>query len=201
MPFYTSCKSIAWDIVSCCDRMRAHDIDIQSPNVSPVVLRSEMTTTPVSSYNSRKTQRKGTLRSNKREYGYDDAMAEHITDRVFYYNTILYNPEAAKAIYRRVLLNFTLKYDAISDEIPQVLGLPILPYYGKAVQLHNGKTAKPIGTLHLQWQIYNGKKAYKTKFLVIKDNHFDMLLGRSSIKKYKLWKEDGDIEKRLQYPC
>ncbi|KAL3458635.1 hypothetical protein BJX64DRAFT_292014 [Aspergillus heterothallicus] len=128
-------------------------------------------------------------------------MAEHITNRVFFYNTILYNSQAEKAIYRRVLLNFMLKIDAISDEIPRTLGLPILPYRGKTVQLHNGKTTKPIGTFYLQWQIYNDKKVYETKFLVIKDSQFDMLLGRSSIKKYKLGKMDGDIEKRLQYRC
>ncbi|KAJ0425120.1 hypothetical protein BJY00DRAFT_308452 [Aspergillus carlsbadensis] len=128
-------------------------------------------------------------------------MAEHITDRVFFYNTILYNPQIEKAIYRRVLLSFMLNIDAISDEIPRVLGLPVSPYSGKAVQLHNGKSAKPIGTLHLQWKIYSGEKVYKTKFLVIKDSHFDMLLGRSSIKKYKLWEVDEDIEKRLQYRC
>jgi hypothetical protein len=213
MSFYTICKSVARDIVSCCDPTR---IETRHSKGSPEVLHPEATTNFASLDSHRKTQRRCNFRSHKSwsnrrhryakaltlkkgEYGYPDATSDHITDRVFYYNTVLYSPQTEKPIYRRVLLSFVLSIDAISDDIARVLGLPILPYNGKAVQLHNGESAKPIGTLHLQWKIYNGKRVYKTKFLVIKDSHFDMLLGRSSIKKYKLWEVDGEIEKRLQY--
>ncbi|KAL3490123.1 hypothetical protein BJX62DRAFT_207743 [Aspergillus germanicus] len=198
MSFYTSCKSVARDIVSCCDSTR---IDTQQTTDSPEFLHPSTTTKPGNLYDPRKAQRKGGHRLQTREHGCADTSSDHIIDRIFFYDTILHVPQAEKVIYRRVLLSFKLKIDAISDEIPRAMGLPIHSFSGKAVQLHNGKTATPIGIFPMRWQLYNGKKIYKTKFLVIKDSQFDMLLGRSSIKKYKLWEEDGDIERRLQYRC
>ncbi|KAL2845646.1 hypothetical protein BJY01DRAFT_180218 [Aspergillus pseudoustus] len=199
MSFYTSCKSVARDIVSCCDRTREHHIEPRYPTDSSDILRLGTPTSFVNPQGRRMARRKGNRKSHKSEYGYADTMPNDIIDRVFFYDTKLYNPQTEKPIYRRVLLSFMLNIDAISDEIPRVFGLPISPYKGKAVQLHNGKFADPIGTFQTRWQIYNGKKVYKTEFLVIKDSQFDMLLGSSSIRKYKLWKEDADIEKRLQY--
>lgn len=106
---------------------------------------------------------------------------------------------AKDVVYRRILLDFRVSIDAVSDEIPHLLGIPIDPYTGFEVQLPNGQYVEPIGTIQTTWKFYTGQKSHKTRVLVIKDSEFDMLIGRSSIQQYKLWEEDRDIWKRLQY--
>ncbi|KAL2814902.1 hypothetical protein BDW59DRAFT_154095 [Aspergillus cavernicola] len=132
-----------------------------------------------------------------------EEVTKYITKKIFTYDIVVFSAEPEKVVYRRLLLDFQLKdtVDAISDEIPQRLNLPITPYKGAEVKLPNGHCVMPIGTLEAKWQRYEGEKLYTTKLYVIEKSYFDMLLGRSSIWEYQLWDEDRDIQRRLQYNC
>ncbi|KAL2869831.1 uncharacterized protein BJX67DRAFT_347078 [Aspergillus lucknowensis] len=215
MSLLKSCKSAAWGVVCCGARTRELDFDpLHSEDCSHC---SRTGTTATMNKNNSCKEQEGGIRRRHRDCrkrsqhqtpstlgqgkdGYtDDELSEKITERIFFYDTILVGPQTGRIIYRRVLLDFAVDVDAISDEIHQVLDLPILTYRGQKVLLPNGNSVWPIGTLEVKWQFYDGKKKYKTKFVVIKDSHFDMLLGRSSIKRYKLWEVDSDIKRRLQY--
>ncbi|KAL4963067.1 uncharacterized protein BDV14DRAFT_177132 [Aspergillus stella-maris] len=130
-------------------------------------------------------------------------------DSRFIYDTEIYSSPLAlesevehtneKLIYRRLILDFDDQKttDAICDEIPQALNIPIKPYKGSEVQLPNGDWEMPVGTAEIPWKVYEGQRVYRTHFLVMKDSQFDMLLSRATIKRYKFWEEDKDVKGRL----
>ncbi|KAL4867945.1 hypothetical protein BDV12DRAFT_170595 [Aspergillus spectabilis] len=221
MPLLRSCKNIAWGLVPCCGRRQDRELDSKLSEEEDEYPHTTSAPTSTQPYDDRNIQRKDIRRTqnSRRNHNHqpfplptsttrEDEFADNriqdkpqnIKERIFFYDIMVFSPDPEKIIYRRTLLDFTLDLDAISDEIPHVLNLPIDPYRrSEEVKLPNGKYVRPIGTLDAKWQLYNGDKPHTTHFLVIKNSHFDMLLGRSSIKKYKLWEWDRDIKKKLQY--
>ncbi|KAL4963070.1 uncharacterized protein BDV14DRAFT_93693 [Aspergillus stella-maris] len=212
MSFVQSCKNAACGIVSCCDRRSSFNPE-QPPrsynrhseiNASSKHYFSRLRTWPKDSQGTRQSRVNGnrTAVSGRGQQLHNTAdteaekLTENIRQRVFTYDIVLLGNEP---IYRRLLLDFNLNIDAISDEIPTLMNLPITPYDGLEVPLPSGALAKPIGIVKLKWRVYKKKRKFETTFLVIPNNHFDMLIGRSSIQTHKLWDADRDIRKRLQY--
>ncbi|KAL4908384.1 hypothetical protein BDW74DRAFT_147362 [Aspergillus multicolor] len=111
----------------------------------------------------------------------------------------LYAPGREQPIYRCVLLDTASFVDAVSDEFPRLLNVPMGEYNGGEVRIPNGLFVKPVGTIEVDWKIYKGKRPFRTKCVVIKDSQFDMLLGLPSIQRYQLFEEDGDRSGRLTY--
>ncbi|KAL3475420.1 hypothetical protein BJX99DRAFT_259366 [Aspergillus californicus] len=130
--------------------------------------------------------------------GLPETPPEPIIEKPFTYDTVVFGQQPETVVYRRLRLDFQGSNDAISDEITHLLNLPIAEYTGSEIILPNGSFVMPIGTVQVKWKLYDGKKPYTTKFLVIKDSQSDMLLGRSSIQEYNMWERDGDIIHRLQ---
>ncbi|KAL4941872.1 hypothetical protein BDV06DRAFT_172556 [Aspergillus oleicola] len=126
-----------------------------------------------------------------------------ISERLFVYDTAISGLEPGKLIYRRVLLDFDRDRttNVISDEIPQTLGLPVAPYTGPKVQLPSGKWVMPVGTVDVNWSLFEGVKPYTMHFVVIENSHYDMLLSRWTIKAHEFWEEDGQIIERLNLRC
>ncbi|KAL4994748.1 hypothetical protein BDV10DRAFT_144825 [Aspergillus recurvatus] len=218
MSFRQSCKSAGCGLISCCDRRetgpkfdsRYYDA-APPPKYSFIRLRSwpktaTANTQRISWTGTRKKTASARQQQQPQRRGDDtddgelsDVASEDITKKVFTYDIVLFARGREEPIYRCLLLDFHAVVNAVSDELPRLLNLPMEEYNGQAVRLPDGSFAKPVGTVELDWQIYNGKRPYKTKCVVIKDSQFDMLLGQPSIQRYKLWEEDGDIKKRL--PC
>ncbi|KAL4932082.1 retropepsin-like aspartic protease [Aspergillus undulatus] len=211
MPFYQSCKTAACGIISCCDRWQAGSEfdaryrDTRDPLKRSFIRLASWPKTPTPSIKKFKWIGDHRTPSNS-DQSQEDNIHDEVSDsasvdialKIFTYDIELFGRERDKPVYRRLLLDFTVVINAVSDEIPRLLNRPVTPYNGKEVKLPNGVYVKPVGTLVIKWQLYKGKRAYKTKFLVIEDSLFDMLLGRPTIKKYKLWEEDRDIKKRLR---
>ncbi|OJI95869.1 hypothetical protein ASPVEDRAFT_206959 [Aspergillus versicolor CBS 583.65] len=127
-----------------------------------------------------------------------DIASVHIPQSAFTYDIILFALPHEKPVYRRLLLDFHGNLDAVSDDIAQLLNLPITPYYDE-VRLPNGSVAKPTGVTEVKWQIYGGRHRHTAKLFVIPNSPFDMVLGVSSIRRCKLWKDDRDIRTGLKY--
>ncbi|KAL4791896.1 hypothetical protein BDV19DRAFT_284964 [Aspergillus venezuelensis] len=122
-----------------------------------------------------------------------------ISDRLFVYDTAISGLEPGKVLYRRVLLDFdpNRTTNIISDEIPQTLDLPIAPYTGPMVCLPSGKSVMPVGTVEVNWSVFEGSKPYRMQFVVIENSHYDMLLSRGTIKQHEFWDEDRRILERM----
>ncbi|KAL4791893.1 hypothetical protein BDV19DRAFT_284889 [Aspergillus venezuelensis] len=214
MSFVQSCRNAACGIVSCCDR--------RPPSNSKQPLRNQgrharisdsskhyfrrLRTWPEGTQKTRQSRVDGNCeavsgRLQQQHNAADleaDNSTEEIRQRLFTYDIVLLGKKREKPIHRRLLLDFHLDVDAISDEIPTLMDLPIAPYDGLEILLHSGIAAKPIGVVKLKWKLYQKKRKFETTFLVIPNSHFDMLIGRSSIQRHKLWEEDKDILRRLQ---
>lgn len=128
----------------------------------------------------------------------DIAFEKDSQQSAFTYDIILFALPNEKPVYRRLLLDFHGNLDAVSDDIAQLLNLPITPYYNE-VRLPNGSVAKPTGVTEVKWQIYGGRHRHTAKLFVIPNSPFDMVLGVSSIRRCKLWKDDRDIRTGLKY--
>ncbi|KAL4878733.1 hypothetical protein BJY04DRAFT_194991 [Aspergillus karnatakaensis] len=219
MPFFRSFKNIAWNCVPCCghrnnqlDYKHSGEDDVEYPHtLTSVRAHKARSVTQRDTHQTRENwgtyNRISSIPASTSTTGEDEVVdsrlkiqgqAEIIQDRIFFYDIVVYGLSAEKVIYRRTLLDFDLEINAISDEIPRALNLPIEPYRGSGmVKLPSGKSVQPVGTLVLRWQLYNDDNLHTTHFLVIKNSHFDMLLGRSSIEEYKLWEWDREIQARL----
>ncbi|KAL2863167.1 uncharacterized protein BJX67DRAFT_266376 [Aspergillus lucknowensis] len=211
MPLLQSWKHATRGVVSCCDRQKGSKFETQYPKhgFSPTATASR-SKRPFAQLkwwpNTRNDGRERDLRTapsrQQREDKFTDrnsnSKPEDITRKIFTYDMMVFGL-AEDVVYRRVLLEFGVNIDAVSDEIPHLLGIPIDPYDGFEVRLPNGLYVEPIGTVETTWKLYTGQRSHRTRFLVIEDSQFDMLIGRSSIQQYRLWEEDADIWKRLQY--
>lgn len=127
-----------------------------------------------------------------------DITSQDIPRSVFTYDITLFALPHGKPVYRRLLLDFHGNLDAVSDDIAHLLNLPITPYYDE-VRLPNGSIRKPTGVAEVKWQLYEGRRRHTKKLFVIPNSPFDMVLGVSSIRRCKLWKEDGNIRTELKY--
>ncbi|KAL4878727.1 hypothetical protein BJY04DRAFT_220794 [Aspergillus karnatakaensis] len=216
MPFLQSCKSAACGFVSCCDRQPDEKSDSRprypasdfSNAEPPPSKRSFNRLRPWPPKNTQRVRWKGARATHQNQqfanesYDRDKASSDQaIAKRTFTYNTILYKPAggAQGLLYRRLRLDFQVVFNAVSDQIPPELNLNISPYYGPDVRLPNGYVVTPVGELWVKWKLLETERTHETLFLVIKDSTFDVLLGRASIQEYKLWEEDKDILKRLEY--
>ena len=220
MPFVQQFRDAAHGFVSCCDRQRTgskfgpySDDSYQHAAVSkrgfgwlrswPISTRTRSTQQKA---RSKTEQEAGLERTQQRE---DKRRKERIfkiepyeeaAKGIFIYDIILFGIDREKFVYRRLKLDFHVQFDAVSDEIPRLVNIPITSYAGGDVKLPTGHWVKPLGTIEVKWQLYKGQHQYKTQFLVIENSPYDMLLGRPSIHNYRLWEEDNDILERLQCP-
>ncbi|KAL4780595.1 hypothetical protein BJX76DRAFT_360719 [Aspergillus varians] len=218
MPFVQSLKNTTYGFISCCDRQKDAKFESSYPasnsshdaKIAPVKRPfTRLKSLPKSSLpDTGKVRRTGGRKSipsrqqhegDLKEKSYE-SIPKDILQKVFTYDIQLFGTKNDKVVYRRLLLDFQVNTDAVSDEIPKLLNLPIAGYKGAEVRLPNGSSVRPIGALEIQWQLYKGNRQYRTKFLVIENSQFDVLLGRRSIQKYRLSAEDEKIQKRLQYP-
>ncbi|KAI9376042.1 hypothetical protein BJX61DRAFT_491693 [Aspergillus egyptiacus] len=207
MSLVQSCKIAAREFISCCDRQI--DPSFSHRAAAPTKhtfsrLKTWKNTSSTDRFRSRWARK---LPLPAPQHGEDttdessDECAGNIMQNPFTYDVVVFGQTREKVVYRRLLLDFRCDFNLLSSAIQELLGLPVSPYDGSKIRLPNGAHVKPIGTLEMKWQFYNGKKTcYKTEFLVIQDNdsYFDMLLGRASIREYKLWEEDTRIRWRLQ---
>ncbi|KAL5040908.1 hypothetical protein BDW71DRAFT_192824 [Aspergillus fruticulosus] len=221
MPFLQSFKDAAHGFVSCCDRRQTgSELGRQYPDDSyrhATPLKSQFGRLRTWSMppSTTSTQQKARLKADRqaivgRTQQHEERKKDRssniepnvkdITQRTFTYDIILFGINREKVVYRRLKLDFQVQFDAVSDEIPRLVNIPITSYAGAEVQLPNGHWVKPLGTIEVKWQLYKGQQQYKTRFLVIENSPFDMLLGRPSIQSYRLWEEDNDIQERLQCP-
>ncbi|KAL4951074.1 hypothetical protein BDW69DRAFT_170797, partial [Aspergillus filifer] len=212
MSLVQSCKSAACGIVSCCDRRspskseQPQSIYKRHPENNVFSKRyfrrlrtwpkdTQMTQQSRANGNRKAVSGRDQQRGNTADKEVEES-TEEIRRWIFTYDIVLLGTEP---IYRRLLLDFNLNIDAISDEIPTLMNLPITPYNGLEVSLPSGNLAKPVGIVKLKWKLYKKNRKFETTFLVIPNNHFDMLIGRSSIQTHKLWDFDRNIRRRLQY--
>ncbi|KAL4776555.1 hypothetical protein BDW60DRAFT_86129 [Aspergillus nidulans var. acristatus] len=219
MPFVQPFKSAAHGFVSCCDRQRTgskfgpySDDSHQQTALSKRGL-GWLRSWPISA-RTRSTQQKARWKA-EREAGLErthqheakgkqeelikiEPNGKEITERIYVYDIILFGIEREKFVYRRLKLDFQVQFDAVSDEIPRLMNIPITSYAGGEVKLPTGHWVKPLGTIEVKWQLYKGQRQYKTEFLVVENSPYDMLLGWPSIHNYRLWEEDNDILERLQ---
>ncbi|KAL6235903.1 hypothetical protein BDW75DRAFT_208278 [Aspergillus navahoensis] len=221
MLFLQSFKDAAHGFVSCCDRPQTgsnfgpRSVDDSYQHATPSKRQfSRLRTWPMppsptgTQQKARWTvDRKAVLgrtqqyeeeKKKDRSSNIEEPDDNNITQRVFTYDIILFGNYTEKVVYRRLKLDFQVQFDAVSDEIPRLLNIPVTSYGGAEVQLPNGHWVKPSGAIEVKWQLYKGQNQYKTEFLVIENSPFDMLLGRPSIHSYRLWEEDNDIQERLQ---
>ncbi|KAL5337871.1 hypothetical protein BJX70DRAFT_399144 [Aspergillus crustosus] len=218
MPFFQSCKSVACGLVCCCDRhpdsaysKTQYHYHHAEPSKRPFN-RLRSWPKPAQKNNTQpEVQRRPSPQQRREEDTHpadelyetekqNPPSSEKTTHQIFTYDTILFTFDSGNPVYRRLLLDFRVSFDAVSDQIPPLVNLEISPYDGPSVRLPNGIDVTPIGTLCVKWQLFKGKRrSYETTFLVIKDLLFDMMLGRASIEKYKLWEEDNEIQKRLSF--
>lgn len=145
-------------------------------------------------------QRKNNFAADRSDIAFED-----IPQRIFTYDVALFGRPRKKPVYRRLLLDFHGNLDAVSDDIAELLNLPLSPHDGE-VRLPNGSLAKPKGVIEVRWHIYGARRRHTTRLVVIPDSPFDMVLGASSIRRCRLWKEDGNIRTELEYhtnkqPC
>ncbi|KAL2831694.1 hypothetical protein BDW59DRAFT_139849 [Aspergillus cavernicola] len=212
MPFLQSCKIAACGLASCRDRRQTGPkFESRDPGTTSLSKRRFIrlkswpkSTTPNTrgpkwirghkTTSARQQQREGDFADES-----SDIASEDIPQKIFTYDVMLFGPQREKPVYRRLLLDFQGNLDTLSDDIARLLNLPFTPYNGAEVRLPNGSLVKPEGTLEVKWQLYEGSRPYKTKLLVIKNSDFDMILGISSIQRYKLWEEDCNIQTKLQY--
>ncbi|KAL4913781.1 hypothetical protein BDW62DRAFT_157973 [Aspergillus aurantiobrunneus] len=213
MPFLQSCKSAACGIVPCCGRQPRPKFEPRYPgDKSPRVKTAAPSkgpftrlkpwpkvTNPISRQSRRIEDRKATRVPEQHKLA--GAASEEITQSILTYDIVMFGTESEKVVYRRLLLDCQVEFDAISDEIPRLLNLPIAPYNGLEVQLPNGNYVTPLGTSEVTWQLYKGTQQNTTKFLVIENSHFDMLLGRPSIQRYGLWEGDKNVQRKLKSFC
>ncbi|KAL4763104.1 retropepsin-like aspartic protease [Aspergillus foveolatus] len=221
MPFVQQFKDAAHGFVSCCDRQRTgsklgpySDDSYQHAAVSkrglgwlkswPISTRTGSTQQKArwkadhEAELERKRQREEKRR--KERISKIEPIDKETAEGIFIYDIILFGIDREKFAYRRLKLDFQVQFDAVSDEIPQLVNIPITSYAGGEVKLPTGHWVKPLGTIEVKWQLYKGQHQYKTEFLVIENSPYDMLLGRPSIHNCRLWEEDNDILERLQCP-
>lgn len=218
MPFVQPFKNAAHGFVSCCDRQRTGSIfgpysddSYQHAAVSKRGL-SWLKSWPIST-RKRSTQQKVRWRADyeaefERTHQHEESRKketiskielneEETAEGIFIYDIILFGIESERFVYRRLKLDFHVQFDAVSDEIPRLLNIPITSYAGGKVKLPTGHWVKPLGTIQVKWHLYKGQHQYKTQFLVIENSPYDMLLGRPSIHNYRLWEEDNAILEKL----
>ncbi|RDW65827.1 retropepsin-like aspartic protease [Aspergillus mulundensis] len=220
-PFREHYKRAACGFLSCCDRQPANPefdprySDATSPpkysliglrswpkTASPDTQRLSWTTKRKKSSSARQQQQQQRQQRGNDNTGYEDASDvtyEETGKTSSAHDIELFAPGREQPIYRCVLLDTSSFVDAVSDEFPRLLNVPMGEYNGGEVRMPNGFFVKPVGTLEVNWKIYKGKRPFRTKCVVIKDSQFDMLLGLPSIQRYGLFEEDEDNSERLTY--
>jgi hypothetical protein len=117
------------------------------------------------------------------------------SDAPIIHDAVLFTPTDER-FYRRLLLDDTVETDIISDDIAHLLGTPVEKSYGAEVQLPDGRTVKSVGTIDTKWQIYRCQRVHNTRFHVVGDRRYDLVLGRLSICQLRL-----SGEKRKETGC
>ncbi|KAL4821951.1 hypothetical protein BDW67DRAFT_149886 [Aspergillus spinulosporus] len=221
MPFVQPFKDAAHGFVSCCDRQRTRskskpysDDIYQHATVSKrglgwlkswsISARTRSTQQKARGKADREAELEPTHQHEERgkqeEFIKIEPNHTEIPEGLYIYDIVLFGTNREEFVYRRLKLDFQVQFDAVSDEIPRLVDIPITSYAGGEVKLPTGHWVKPLGTIEVKFQLYKGQHQYKTEFLVIENSPYDMLLGRPSIHNYRLWEEDNDILERLKCP-
>jgi hypothetical protein len=90
--------------------------------------------------------------------------------------------------FRRLLLDLKSQFNVMADDVQKHMNAPLQPYNGDPIFLGWQTDIKPLGQVEAQWKIVGRSKEYKTTFVVIKTDVFDMLLGQPSIIENQLYR-------------
>jgi len=90
--------------------------------------------------------------------------------------------------FRRLLLDLKSQFNVMADDVQKHMNAPLQPYNGDRIFLRWQTDIKPLGQVEAQWKIVGRSKEYKTTFVVIKTDVFDMLLGQPSIIENQLYR-------------
>ncbi|KAN0066952.1 hypothetical protein V8E54_014876 [Elaphomyces granulatus] len=90
--------------------------------------------------------------------------------------------------FRRLLLDLKSQFNVMADDVQKHMNAPLQPYNGDPIFLRWQTDIKPLGQVEAQWKIVGRSKEYKTTFVVIKTDVFDMLLGQPSIIENQLYR-------------
>jgi hypothetical protein len=197
MPHFQILKNTIRKIIVTCDRSDA-DQTRRSKGCSSRRAETQTWTTPApppyEPFESRNQDREWNIHAHTRqlEYGIQNAFNQErvqLFDAPIIYDAVLFTPNDER-FYRRLLLDATVETDIISEDIAQLLGTPMEKGYGAEIQLPDGRTVKSVGVIETKWQIYRCRRAYNTRFHVVRDRRYDLVLGRTSISQLRLSREE-----------
>ena len=122
--------------------------------------------------------------------------------------TYLVQPTGFKSIVKMVIhlpnerlgtrigkLDTGSKFDVISEEVIDTLGIKMGPYLGPNLR-PIGPDVKPLGSIKLDWHVFQREKTYTTTFVVLNTNlskGFDILLSEDTIGKVSFYNVNNSV--------
>jgi len=104
--------------------------------------------------------------------------------------------------FRRLLLDLKSQFNIMADDVQKHMNAPLQPYKGEPIFIRWETDITLLGQVEAQWKIIGRNKEYKTTFVVIKTDVFDMLLGQPSIIENQLYRSypelAGPLRRSLQ---
>jgi hypothetical protein len=95
--------------------------------------------------------------------------------------------------FQRLLLDLKSQFNIMADDVQKRINAPLQPYKGEPIFLRWETDITPLGQVEAQWKVMGRGKEYKTTFVVIKTDVFDMLLGQPSIIENQLYRSYPEL--------
>ncbi|KAH0548230.1 hypothetical protein GP486_008059 [Trichoglossum hirsutum] len=104
--------------------------------------------------------------------------------------------DKGRLLFRRAILDSGSYVNFMAGDVQRRLDTEMQPYVGSSEKLWQ-KEVEPLGRVEVEWRfVGHSQKTYRTPFLVIEAEDFDLLLGGPLIKEHQLNKAVAALHKK-----